>query len=282
MSNQDSALHAQAPLHDDIVLRAIIGPETETRSLQAVCFSRAFSFTIVKYRFKPTFYPMHALAVGTSPMSKAQRPCDNYWRVFTKPVLEVANAFQRMRLELAWMACFRLRPRDSAMMSLEVSGYAFSRGRNRPGTSIRLRPKWRNAAFRKMRGILLALVIVGCAPAVRAQEHVLPGDYVVLDGGVKPETASLSFQESCFGSNFRFGIVNRPNGSFLIEARRNGRPPRRPEGVAVVKNFLKGVRNVRFRGTKCLSADDIIISLSGLQSSPEKVIQMTQLFTIRF
>jgi len=47
-------LHAQAPARGEIVLQGIIGPETETVSLRAVCYSRAFSFTIVNHRFKPS------------------------------------------------------------------------------------------------------------------------------------------------------------------------------------------------------------------------------------
>ena len=48
------ALHAQAPTRGDgvIVKSGVISPENETISLRAVCYSRAFSFTIVNHRFK--------------------------------------------------------------------------------------------------------------------------------------------------------------------------------------------------------------------------------------
>jgi len=136
----------------------------------------------------------------------------------------------------------------------------------------------------KTRLAILAAALVGCAPAARAQEQVPLGEYIFVHPGFKPETVSLSLQESCFGTQFRFAIVNRPHGSFLVEARRGGRSPRRPEGVAAVRRFLAGVRNVRFRGTKCVSADEIQIVLDGLLRSPPlgKSSQVSQLFTIRF
>lgn len=137
---------------------------------------------------------------------------------------------------------------------------------------------------RKMRAIILAFVVVGCATMAHAQQQVPPGNLIVLNGGIKSETVSLSLQESCFGTQFRFAIINRPNGSFLVEARRGGRPPRRSGDVAAVRRFLAGVRNVRFRGTKCVSADEIKIALDGLLRSPPpgKTSQVSQLFTIRF
>ncbi len=48
------ALHAQAPARGEIVTQGIIGPETETISLRAVCYSREFSFTIINHRFEPS------------------------------------------------------------------------------------------------------------------------------------------------------------------------------------------------------------------------------------
>ena len=132
---------------------------------------------------------------------------------------------------------------------------------------------------------ILAATLAAWAPAARAQERIPSGDFLIkLDGGIKPETVSLSLQESCFGTQFRFVIVNRPHGSFLVEARRGGRPPRRPEGVAAIRRFLAGVRNVRFRGTKCVSADEIKVGLDGLlhKPPPGKDDQVGQLFTIRF
>lgn len=46
-----SALHAQVPTIRTV---EIMGPETETISVRAVCFSRTFSFAIVNNRFKPS------------------------------------------------------------------------------------------------------------------------------------------------------------------------------------------------------------------------------------
>ena len=137
----------------------------------------------------------------------------------------------------------------------------------------------------KTRLAILAATFVTFASAAWAQEQVASGDFLIrLDGGIKAETVSLSLQESCFGTQFRFAIVNRPNGSFLVEARRGGRPPRRSEGVTAVRRFLAGVRNVRFRGTQCVSADQIQIGLVGLLRSPPpgRDDQVSQLFTIRF
>ncbi len=146
-----------------------------------------------------------------------------------------------------------------------------------------LRRDWKqDVTSLKARAIIIVLIIVGCGPVAQAQQ-IPAGDFIVLDGGIKPETVSLSLQESCFATKFRFVIVNRPHGSFLVEARRGGRSPRHPEAVAAVKHFLMGVRNVRFRGTKCVSADEIKIALDGLlKSPPGKSNQVSQLFTIRF
>lgn len=62
----------------------------------------------------------------------------------------------------------------------------------------------------KTRLAILAAALVGCAPAARAQEQVPLGEYIFVHPGFKPETVSLSLQESCFGTQFRFAIVNRP------------------------------------------------------------------------
>jgi len=82
---------------------------------------------------------------------------------------------------------------------------------------------------RKVRVLIVSVAIVGCAPAAGAQEQVQPGEFIVtLDGGIKPETVSLSLQESCFARQFRFAIVNRPHGSFLVRrVAMGGRPATR-------------------------------------------------------
>lgn len=136
----------------------------------------------------------------------------------------------------------------------------------------------------KMRAITFAFVFVGCATVAHAQQPHSRSDLIVLHGGFKPETVSISLQESCFGTTFRFEIVNRPNGSFLTEARRGGRRSRDPESLVAVKKFLKDVRNVRFRGTKCFSANEMMISLYGVLAAPPvgKSSQVSQSFTIRF
>lgn len=145
---------------------------------------------------------------------------------------------------------------------------------------------WQRHRTRGKGCAILGLAVVGCAsPAhaqVQAQVPVPAREYIVVGGGIKPETVSLSLQESCFGTRFRFAIVNRPDGSFLVEARRGGRPPRRLEGVAAVRRYLAGVRNVRFMGTKCVSADEIKISLRGLSAHSGSESELSQLFTIRF
>lgn len=148
-----------------------------------------------------------------------------------------------------------------------------------------LRLEWTNDMSRlTLRAITFIFAIVGWAPTAAAQEQVPAGQYIVVGGGIKPETVSLSLEESCFGTKFHFAIVNRPDGSFLVGALRGGRPPRHPEALVAMRNFLKDVRNVRFRGTKCVSANEIKIALDGLLQNPPigKDNQVSQLFTVHF
>lgn len=147
-----------------------------------------------------------------------------------------------------------------------------------------LRIVWRRLNRRNLFAIMSTVLIASPAPAAPAQDQIPPGDFIIIHGGLKPEFVSLSLKESCFKTKFRFEIVNRPDGSSLAKAFRDGRPPRRPESLLAMRNFLKDVRNVRFRGSKCISANEIQLALDGLLKTVpiEKSNQVSRLFTIQF
>lgn len=95
------ALHAQAPVRgngDIVVQELIIAPETETISLRAVCFSRAFSFTIVNHRFKPSVLSDARLDDRTKPTAHGTEALRQFSRAYATFILEAPNVFQKMKL----------------------------------------------------------------------------------------------------------------------------------------------------------------------------------------
>ena len=129
---------------------------------------------------------------------------------------------------------------------------------------------------------LIALIL--CSGAIgRAQEQ--RSNEIVLRGLIEPELETFSLTASCFSRTFSFALANHRLGpSALADARLDGRPPRGPESLAGLRQFLGSARKVRFAGVTCVSADEISIGLSGLLFAPPpgQRDDIMRVFRIRF
>ena len=131
----------------------------------------------------------------------------------------------------------------------------------------------------------VALIILVLCPAAigQAQEH--RSNEIVLQGLIEPEVETLSLTASCFSRTFAFALANRRLGpSALTDARLDGRPPRNPDSLAGLRQFLGSARKVHFAGVTCVSASEISIGLSGLLFAPPpgRRDDILRVFRIRF
>ena len=108
---------------------------------------------------------------------------------------------------------------------------------------------------------------------------------IVLQGLIQPEVETISLTATCFSRTFSLTITNhRLRPSALTDARLEGRPPRNPDSLASLRQFLASARLVHLTGATCISRDEISIGLSGLLFAPPpgQRDDIMRVFRIRF
>jgi hypothetical protein len=109
---------------------------------------------------------------------------------------------------------------------------------------------------------------LGMAATIACAQPVRENDPIVLRGLVAPERETLRLEASCFSRRFLFQLDNNRAGpSALTSASVEGRPAR-SESLAVVRDFLRTVRNARFGSAACVSPDQIDIGVTALLLAP--------------
>jgi hypothetical protein len=121
----------------------------------------------------------------------------------------------------------------------------------------------------RMEPRLTLLAALAIFPVHSAQAKAPEPPIVLQEPPVAPEIEVVSVQTTCGSWTFSFTITNRVlNASVLSEALRDGRPPHDPGNMAALREFLARVRNVHITGTRCVSEDEIDLSLYGLLRPP--------------